>query len=193
MLKLDLHLKNKLIDFLKKGGVAIIPTDTIYGIVGSALNSKTVEEIYKLRKRKSSKPFIILVSSIQDLKKFDIKLTIKQKEFLEKNWPNPLSVVLPVSSEKFKYLHRGTNSLAFRIPKDDELLKLLKEVGSLVAPSANIEGEKPSENLEDAKRYFGDKVIFYMDGGRIKSKPSTLISLDKEGNFRLLRKGTYRV
>lgn len=193
MHKPDPHLKNKLIDTIKSGGIAVIPTDTIYGIVGSALNPKTVEEIYKLRKRSSSKPFIILISAIRDLEKFGIKLTVKQKEFLKKIWPNPVSVVLVCKEEKFKYLHRGANSLAFRIPKDNELLKLLKDVGPLVAPSANFEGEKPSETLENAKEYFSGSVSFYVDGGQIKSQPSTLISLDNDGEFKVLRQGVLRV
>ena len=62
--------------------MVVIPTDTIYGIVGSALNPQVVERIYKLRKRAQDKPMIIIMSSIDDLKKFNVKLTEKQKEFL---------------------------------------------------------------------------------------------------------------
>lgn len=192
MHKVDLHLKNKLINVLKNGGIAVIPTDTIYGIVGSALNPKTIEEIYKLRKRKSSKPFIILISSLDDLNTFNIKLTNKQKEFLEKIWPNPVSVVLKCPDNKWKYLHRGTNSLAFRVPKDNELFKLLKEVGPLVAPSANFEGDKPAQMVDEAKKYFGNKVSFYVDGGQIKSQPSTLIFLNNDGSYKILRGSSYQ-
>ena len=53
-------MNNDLIETLKDGGIAVIPTDTIYGIVGSALNPQTVEKIYELRKRAKDKPFIIL-------------------------------------------------------------------------------------------------------------------------------------
>ena len=178
---------------LKKGGVAVIPTDTIYGIVGSALNPKTVEKIYQLRKRATGKPMIILISSIADLEKFDVKLTNNQIEFLEKNWPNPLSVVLSVQGEKFKYLHRGKNSLAFRMPKDDKLIELLKEVGPLVAPSANYEGEKSSETIIEAKKYFGDNVDFYQGVGVIKSAPSTIIQLSTGGSYRILREGVFKI
>lgn len=183
-------MEPQIINLLKKGKIGVIPTDTIYGIVGFALNKKTVEEIYKLRKRSPNKPFIILISSISDLEKFGITLTQKQQEFLSTNWPNPLSVILPVHSEKFKYLHRGMNSLAFRMPKDHDLLEVLQAVGPLVAPSANIEGEKPSETIDQAKKYFGDKVSFYIDGGKIKSQPSTLISLNDDGTYKSLRPGS---
>ncbi len=186
-------MDQQLIEILKAGKVAVIPTDTIYGIVGSALNQETVEKIYKLRKRNLEKPFIILISEIADLEKFGVNLSNEQKLFLEKHWPNPLSVILPVPSEKFKYLHRGTNSLAFRMPNNQELLDLLKEAGPLVAPSVNYEGEKPAETIDEAKKYFGDQVDLYIDGGVIKSNPSTLIELNKTGEVTVLRPGQYKV
>lgn len=186
-------MKSQITQLLKSGKIGVMPTDTIYGIVGSALNQETVEEIYKLRKRSSDKPFIILISSIDDLDKFGISLTEKQKEFLEKNWPNPLSVVLPCASQDFEYLHRGKKSLAFRMPKDKKLLEFLKEVGPIVAPSANPEGEKPAENIEEAKKYFGDQIDFFLDGGKLTEKPSTLIELDKDGISTVLRQGDYKV
>ena len=73
------------------------------------------------------------------------------------------------------------------------LLNLLKEVGPLVAPSANIEGQKPSETIDEAKRYFGDNVDFYMDGDRIESQPSTLIQLKSDGSYNILRQGIFQL
>lgn len=169
----------------------MIPTDTIYGIVGSALLSKTVEEIYILRKRALDKPMVVLIAGIPDLEKFDIKLTSAQIDLLNRIWPNPVSVILSCPGEKFSYLHRGKKSLAFRMPKNELLSSLLKESGPLAAPSANFEREKSSETVEEAKRYFGDKVSFYVDGGRLKSKPSTVIQLYKDGTKIVLREGRF--
>lgn len=185
-------MNKKFVDFLKDGKIGVIPTDTIYGIVGSALNPQTVEKIYKLRKRAMEKPFIILISDLNDLNHLNIELTKKQRDFLQKNWPNPVSVVLPVVSEKWKYLHRGTNSLAFRMPKLEWLLDLLKQSGPLVTPSANFEGEKPAENIDEARKYFGD-LVFYLDGGTIKSQPSTLIDLNPKGEWNIIRQGVYKL
>lgn len=165
-----------------------MPTDTIYGLVGSALIPKTVEEIYALRSRSTNKPMIILISSLDDLKKFDVTVTKKQKDFLMQIWPNPVSVVLPCPKEKFVYLHRGKNSLAFRMPKNNNLLHILKKTGPLVAPSANIEGKSPAESIDQAKEYFDNKIAFYLDIGKIKSKPSKVIRLYKDGSHLVLRK-----
>lgn len=183
----------QIIQLLKSGKIGVMPTDTIYGIVGSALNPQTVEEIYRLRKRTKNKPMIILISGLNDLNNFNIKLTDQQKDYLQKNWPNPLSVVLPCPDAKFEYLHRGTNSLAFRMPKDERLLYLLQQVGPVVAPSANYEAGLPSDSIDSAKQCFKDQVAFYSDGGKIKSKPSTIIRLDWGGEPTVLRMGVFKI
>jgi len=176
----------KIIKVLKNGGIVVAPTDTIYGILGSALNKKTVENIYKIRKRNPKKPFIILINSITDLDLFKIKIRKKTKGFLKKVWPGKVSMILPCPSAKFSYLHRGTKSLAFRLPKNKKLVALLKQIGPLVAPSANPEGFSSAKNTTEAKKYFGKKVDLYVNGGKIESRPSKLIKI-RSGKIEVLR------
>jgi L-threonylcarbamoyladenylate synthase len=221
---------------LKEGAIGVIPTDTIYGICTSAFNKKSVEKVYKLRRRNPSKPCIILISSFDDLKKFNVKLNSWQRKILEKLWPGKISVVLSTrikrpnilpesrdqidytritrpnniypnekpnndlkfvhnsgkvfgyhSGNNLYYLHRGTNSLSFRLPKDKLILNILKISGPIIAPSANWEGYEPAKNIRESKRYFGNKV-FYLDRGNLISKPSTLIDLKKK-KIKILREG----
>jgi L-threonylcarbamoyladenylate synthase len=172
---------------LKEGAIGVIPTDTIYGICTSAFNKKSVEKVYKLRKRNPNKPCIILISNFDDLKKFNVKLNSWQRKILEKLWPGRVSVILSCRDSEFSYIHRGTNSLSFRLPKDKLILNILKISGPIIAPSANWEGYEPAKNIREAKRYFGDKV-FYLDRGNLISKPSTLIDLRKK-KIKILREG----
>ena len=72
----------KNIKIIHNGGIGVFPTDTLYGIVGSAFSKTAVERIYKVKGRHKQKPFIILISSINDIKKFGIVLNKTQKEFL---------------------------------------------------------------------------------------------------------------
>jgi len=179
---------------LRSGGVGVLPTDTLYGIVGSALKPKTVARIYRLRKRNPKKPMIILVASAADTKKFGIAVDAKTKKILSKVWPGKVSVILRVSSrrrrmlKKFRYLHRGTGTLACRVPRPAWLRNLLKKTGPLIAPSANFEGQPPAPTISAARKYFGKNVDFYADAGRLTSKPSTLIKIEK-GEVIILRKG----
>lgn len=166
---------------LKRGGIGIIPTDTIYGIVGRASSKKAVSRIYSIKKRNLKKPFIILISSINDLKKFGINASLK-------TWPPKTSMIFKCPDVKFKYLHRGTKSLAFRIPVGNSALNaILKKTGPLVAPSANPEGGSPARTIRQAEKYFGQKVDFYIDGGHLNRKPSKLLKI-RNGQTIYLRK-----
>lgn len=182
----------KIAQIIKKGGLGVIPTDTIYGVAASALSKKAVERAYQTLKRNPRKPFIILISSIKDLALFDIKLNDKTRKILGKIWPGKVSVILSLKSKKFQHLHRGTGTLAFRIPKKPALIKLLKKTGPLISTSANPEGKKPAETAREAKKYFGDAVDFYISGGKIKSLPSTLVEI-KDGKIKVLRRGAGRI
>ncbi|HRH24822.1 MAG TPA: L-threonylcarbamoyladenylate synthase [Candidatus Paceibacterota bacterium] len=180
--------KNNLIKKITKElGIAVYPTDTIYGILGSALSKRTVSKIYKIKGRDENKPFIILISKIDDLKLFGIKTSAEQNDFLQSVWPGKVSVILPCKSKKFQYLHRGTKSLAFRLPKKKSLKILLEKTGPLVAPSANPQGLAPATTIREAKKYFGEVVDVYVSGGKLEGKSSTLISL-LEKEPRVLRK-----
>ncbi len=181
-------LNDKIAAAVKAGRIAVIPTDTIYGIVGSALRPETVEKIYRLRKRNRTKPMIILIGELKQLSLFGIKLDLETKKKLDCFWPGKTSIILPCPSAKFRYLHRGKRTLAFRLPALKSLSKFLQKTGPLVAPSANIEGMPPAQNIDEAKKYFGDKVDFYVDQGRRQGKPSALIDLSGK-TIKVLRPG----
>ena len=176
-------------DMLRAGAVGVLPTDTVYGIVGSALRKDAVEKIYRLRRRDLRKPMIILIASARELARFGIAPAAAQREVLRRVWPGKVSVVLPCLGRKFGYLHRGTRSLAFRVPDAAWLRRLLAATGPLVAPSANFEGGPPAKTVSAARRYFKDRVAFYGDVGRLDSRPSTLISITPAGRITVLREG----
>lgn len=151
------------VDSLKAGGIGVMPTDTIFGLLGSALKSQTVARIYKLKRRAKNKPSIILISGIEDLELFDIKVTKSLKNKLTKFWPGPNSLII--------------KNTAFRVPKPVWLRKLLAETGPLIAPSANPESAPPARSVAEAKKYFGNKVDFYL-AGKTGKKASNLIKFD---------------
>ena len=181
-----------LIKVLQNGGVVVMPTDTLYGIVGKAQNLVVVEHIYALRKRNPDKPCIILISDLSELQKFSINLSEEQKNII-KNFSTPTSFILDCPDEKFSYLHRGTSTLAFRIPISEDLRKLLFQTGPLIAPSANIESLLPAQNIDEAKKYFGlpeqvgNGVALYVDGGNILGKASKVIKLNNDGSVTTIR------
>lgn len=177
---------------LGNNGVGVLPTDTLYGLVGSAFSKKAVARIYRLKKRNSKKPLIVLIGSLRDLARFGVKPDAKTRKILQNIWPGKVSVILPCRNKKFQYLNRGTNTVAFRLPAKHSLRNLLKKTGPMVAPSANPEGLPSARTIREAKNYFGDSVDFYADCGRLYSLPSTLIAI-KGGNIIIKRWGSGKV
>ena len=172
-------MRKDVVRIICKGGIGILPTDTIYGLVGSALKPETVLRIYRVRKRKLKKPMIILIGSERDLLRFRVEISQGARKIIRKLWPGPVSIILPCSHKKFSYLHRGTKTLAFRLPRDAVLRRLLKRTGPLVAPSANREGERPATTIQRARQYFGDRVDFYEDAGALRSLPSIVVQIKR--------------
>ncbi len=176
----------EVVSILKRGGLAVVPTDTIYGIVGDATNIKTVIRIYKLR-RPSGRPFILLLPDPIWLVKLGLVFDKRIVELLMR--VRGLTVVLERKSKIPLYLTRGYDSLAVRIPHSPFLRGVLIKLGKpVVAPSANPEGKRPACTVEEAYKYFGDSIDMYIDGGKLKGFPSTIIKVEGD-KVVLLREG----
>ncbi|MFT6361274.1 MAG: L-threonylcarbamoyladenylate synthase [Candidatus Paceibacteria bacterium] len=177
-------------EIIKNAGVAVIRTDTLYGIVCNAHDPHAVDRIYTIKSRNLLKPVLVLVANYDQIETFDVTVTPDIKKYLENYWPGKVSVILPVNDERVNthHIHKGTGGIAFRIPDDAELRRLILEVGPLVAPSANPEGQSPAETIDQARDYFGDDVDYYMDGGQVyDTAPSKIIKLSHNLQTEVLR------
>lgn len=187
-------MSNELIKVLREGGVGVAPTDTLYGIVASALNKNSVERVYALKGRQENKPCIILLSDVSEIRLF-IPEFLESREIersiLDVLWPGSVSVVLPCDREEVEYLHRTKKTLAFRVSADERVGELIAKVGPLIAPSANPEGAKPAGSVSAARAYFGNQVNWYEDGGELSGEPSTVVDLCNisSGEVRVVREG----
>ncbi len=180
-------------EMLRQGKIGVIPTDTLYGLVAAASDEAAVERVYALKGRTPSKPCIILISSLDDLAQFGLAPTEKRRETLSRYWPGPVSIVLACGPGIPEYLHRGTKSLAFRLPDDTRLQQFLSKSGPLIAPSANPEGLPPATSIEEAAGYFGNHVDFYIDGSSRLGTRSTLIALDEHDSIKIIREGAKKI
>ncbi len=184
--------KREVISILRNCGIGVMPTDTLYGIVGQALSREAVERVYKVRKRSPDKPLIVLIGSPEDMELFGISSEKGPGRAAQRFWPGRVSVIVPCDKPELEYLHRGTKTLAFRLPEKKELIDILKETGPLVAPSANLEGEMPSLTIEEAKRYFGTSVDFYVDEGLVQSEPSSIVQITGH-KILIIREGAEKI
>jgi L-threonylcarbamoyladenylate synthase len=174
---------------LSPGSVVVIPTDTVYGIACSASDKVAVQRFYKLKNR-SSKPGTIIAASADQL----VSLGLKRRYLkpVEHLWPNPISVIIP-SELQHRYLDLGKGTLAVRIVADKNLQKLLQATGPLLTSSANLPGEKPAVNIEEARQYFNDQVDAYYGGGDLSGRqPSTIVRVVDDA-VEVLRDGAVKI
>lgn len=177
-------------EILKKGGIAAIPTETVYGLAGNALDGSVVGKIYEAKGRPSDNPLIVHISDISQWAPLVKEIPESALALAEKYWPGPLTVILPKSDSVPEKVSGGLSTVAVRMPSDKIARKIIEKAGvPLAAPSANTSG-KPSPTC--AKYVIEDimgKVDAIVDGGECSvGVESTVISLC-ETPPRLLRPG----
>lgn len=170
---------------LLDGGVGIIPTDTVYGIVAQATDEAATDRLYALKHREH-KPGTIIAADIQQL--IDLGVDEQYLHRAERWWPGPLSIILPVG-ERFAYLHQGIGSLPIRLVPAGPVHTILEQTGPLITSSANMPGESPANTVDEAYGSFKDSVDFYVDDGdRSGRPPSTIVRMADDG-FEIIRQG----
>ncbi|WP_457677936.1 L-threonylcarbamoyladenylate synthase [Thermovibrio sp.] len=186
-IKKSLGSAEEVAELIKKGELVCSPTDTLYGLLGSALNEKAVEKVYQVKGREKSKPLIVLFSSLSEVEKFGVLIPEGFREGLKELFPAPVSVILPLKENSpLREVFKRAN-LAVRVPADEFLIKVIELSTPLFAPSANPSGKEPARDCKECFRYFKGKVPLCIKG-KCEGKPSTLISLLK-GKVEVLREG----
>ncbi|HSX23814.1 MAG TPA: L-threonylcarbamoyladenylate synthase [Candidatus Saccharimonadales bacterium] len=175
---------SRVAELLRQGGVGILPTDTVYGLVCRAADQAAVARLYQIKSREH-KPGTIIAAGTGQL--VDLGIKARYLKAVEHFWPNSISIEIPHS---LAYLSQTTGRQAFRIVQGPAgLLTLLEQVGPLLTSSANPPGQSSAGTIIQAQAYFGDTVDFYVEGGDLTDrKPSTLIRIVDDA-IEVLREG----
>lgn len=176
---------SRLVELLKNGGVGVLPTDTVYGLVCNAANPEAVAKLYALKNREQ-KPGTTIAADADQV----VSLGIEKDDVhaVERFWPG-VSVILKASSQ-LEYIHQGLESLAIRVVASGELNEFLKKTGPLVTSSANLPGQPPANTIAEARAYFGESVDFYVDGGDLSGRQSSTLIRVTDGVVEVLRQGS---
>lgn len=166
---------NEIAQSLREGGVLLLPTDTIYGLHALATDADAVERIADLKGREETKPFIVLASSIEQLREIGIAADPELLNALDAIWPAPLTAILPL--EHPIPASRGASTLAVRIPALDWLRGLVSRTGPLVSTSANRSGEPFATSPDVVARDLHGRMDGVVDGGIRDGEPSAILDL----------------
>lgn len=169
---------------IKGGAVGVLPTDTIYGFVGSALDPEVHARICQLKKRRENQKFPVLIASWEQLNDLGVTLTSEQKNILKTIWAGPITAILDAPRAP-SHLMAKDKTIAMRWPDKPELLELIAKAGPIVATSANITGEPFINSLQAIKERFPG-LDFYAEG-ETNEKPSRIARIFSDGSTKRLR------
>lgn len=162
---------------LSSGGVAVLPTDTVYGIFSLPTEKAAIERIYTLKMRPESMPLPLLVSGTEQLPKVSSFQNQDLWALVGAFWPGPLTVILPNPSPSMSLIASEQNTIAVRCPDNDLVRRIANDLGPLAATSANIHGEDTPENATEIAAMLPN-VDLIVDGGPLKDGlASTLVDL----------------
>ncbi len=153
--------------FLSQGELVAIPTETVYGLAGNALDSFIVSKIFAAKQRPFFDPLIVHVGSRKQLLDCVADISPKAEKLMEAFWPGPLTLLFQKSTNIPDIVTSGLPKVAVRMPNHPMTLQLLQLLSfPLAAPSANPFGYISPTCAEHVQSHLGDVVPLILDGGR---------------------------
>ncbi len=168
--------------YLKQGQLVAIPTETVYGLAGNALDVKAVSSIFETKNRPSFDPLILHVASLEQVNSFVTAFPEKLKRLAEAFWPGPLTVLLPRKASVPDLVTSGLDRVAVRVPNHPLTLALLAQLDfPLAAPSANPFGYISPTQAGHVAAQLGTQIPYILDGGACAvGLESTIVGMEEE-------------
>lgn len=169
--------------FLEQGDVVGIPTETVYGLAGNALNTDAVLTIFQVKNRPAFDPLILHTDSLAKLDRYVHDIPALAHQLAEAFWPGPLTLLLPKRDCIPDLVTSGLDTVAVRIPNHPLTLDLLRSLDfPLAAPSANPFGYISPTTAQHVVDQLGDQIPYILDGGPCGvGIESTIIGFDEKG------------
>ena len=179
---------NESLGVIKRGGLLLYPTDTVWGIGCDATNADAIDKVYALKKRKESKALICLVNDHQMIKSYIPKISIDQLSYL--NSENPTTVIFQNSVGISEKALGEKKSIAMRIPKHDFCHQLITKFGKpIISTSANVSNKPSPSNFYQIENEILDGVDYVVNLEREKLSKATsrIIKIDYSGKVSVIR------
>lgn len=177
-----------LVKVIKSGGLAVYPTDTLYGLGADPFNDSAVKKVFLSKNRPFDMPLSIAVSDMRMIESVAV-LNDAARKLISKFLPGPLTILLTKKPSISDLLTSGDNQIGIRIPDHPFVLKFIRRAGPITSTSANLHSRPDPTSIEMAKKDLGSTVDVYIDCGRTRfSSPSTIVDVS-EGEVEIVRAG----
>ena len=151
---------------IKDGGLVAMPTETVYGLAGDALNPESSKKIYAAKGRPSDNPLIVHIADIEALDKIVREVPKEARKLAEKYWPGPLTMVFDRSPLVPLTTTGGLETVAVRMPSNEIAREFIRAAGGYIAaPSANKSGRPSCTTAEHVYKDMNGEIPLIIDGG----------------------------
>jgi len=153
-------------DVIRSGGLVAVPTETVYGLGGNALDPHAVARIFAAKQRPAFDPLIVHIPSVNQVAQVAYGLTSQAARLASTFWPGPLTLVLPKQPAISDLVTSGLPTVGVRVPRHPLMQELLTQSGCpIAAPSANRFGRLSPTRVEHVLDQLGDVIDLVLDGG----------------------------
>ncbi|MDN6207865.1 MAG: threonylcarbamoyl-AMP synthase, partial [Lactococcus sp.] len=166
---------------LQAGQLVALPTETVYGLFGLALDDTVVEKVYQVKNRQHDHALNLNISSFEQMKYF----SQNQPKYLEKLYnkfmPGSLTVILEANKRVPSLVNYGMPTVGFRMPDNQTTLEILRQTGPMVGPSANLTGNPSPKTAQDVLSDLSGQIAAVLKADEsISGIDSTIVDLTGE-------------
>ena len=181
---------SRAVKVLLSGGVVAYPTESFYGLAADATNEKAIKHLFFIKKRRTSRPVLILIPSIETLDQYVDHIPPIAQQLIEVFWPGGLTLVFLAGPKVSPLLTSGTGKIGIRLSSHPVAMALTQSIGlPITGTSANISSEPACQNADEVLHSFKEGVGLILDGGETTGKiGSTVLDITQDPPL-ILREG----
>lgn len=192
--RLEAQDAQRLADCVAGGGVAVFPTDTVYGVCCDPEDQQAARRMYELKGRPATRSSAVMFFALEPALQALGELPEAERTALQALLPGPVTVLLVNRERRYAAACRSDpQTLGLRVPRlSDDLAALSAIEQPIMQSSANISGEPDARSLSEVPQRLLDGVDLALDGGELPGTASTVVDLRdfaSEGRWHLLREG----
>jgi L-threonylcarbamoyladenylate synthase len=177
------------VEALRCGGVVVYPTETLYGLGVDATDERALGRLVDLKGREEGKPISVLVGDRAMLDTIAAEVPVAAERLMRRFWPGPLTIAVPARPGVSRRLTAGGGTIGVRCSSHPLAAALVAGLGRpLTAPSANPAGAPPPRTVAEARRYFGDAIDAWVDGGVLPGGVGSTV-VDAANEIEIIREG----
>jgi L-threonylcarbamoyladenylate synthase len=182
-------VQHKAVEVLKRGGVAVLPTDTLYGLSAALSSAEGYNRILRIKECTGLKNFLMLASSIAMVERFICSWGCAKRELLNDIWPAPLTAIFPSGPICPPW---SGESIALRVPDYEPVRNVIEKLGEpIVSTSVNVGGNPPLHDIAVIERTFGSRIDFIAASKKTaQDLPSTIVDFTRSSPH-VVREGSY--